>query len=136
MYFRNHEIFWMAKKSLHSWKTPFWVVLKDIHFDAFKSWNLNLLIPTVHRSCYILYTSIDITCPVKCTAETFSTLSFQSLISLRLFSFNLSDEWDVKWSPVSKITTPLAPEYHFTGLRRVCSWGLLGKLQNFKTHHI
>ena len=113
MYFRNHVIFWIAKKSLHCWKTSFCVVHKDIHFDTFKSWNLNPLIPTVHRRCYILYTSIDITCRVKCTAETFNTLSFQSLISLRLFSFNLANEWDVKWCPVSNITTPLARKRPF-----------------------
>ena len=40
----------------------------------------------------------------------------------------MSVGWDVKWCPVSRITTPLARErpFHWVG-----SWGPPGKLQNF-----
>ena len=48
----------------------------------------------------------------------------------------MSVGWDVKWCPVSRITTPLARKRPFHWIwRRVGSWGPRGKLQNFKIDH-
>ena len=50
---------------------------------------------------------------------------------------NMSVGWDVKWCPVSRITTPLAHKrpFHWISMK---NWlvGPPGKLQNFKTDHI
>ena len=46
----------------------------------------------------------------------------------------MSVGWNVKWCPVSRITTLLARKRPFHWIRwRVGSWGPPGKLQNFKT---
>ena len=53
-----------------------------------------------------------------------------------LFIF-MSVGWDVKWSPMSRTTTPWHAKDRFSGFRRrVGSWGPPGKLQNFITYHL
>ena len=47
----------------------------------------------------------------------------------------MSVGWDVKWCPVSRITTPWHAKDRFSGFRRrVGSWGPPGKLKNFITN--
>ena len=61
---------------------------------------------------------------------------FTLLHFLQLSNIFMSVGWDVKWCPVSRITTPWHAKDRFTGFRwRVGSWGPPGKLQNFKTDH-